>query len=496
VLKWMTARAWRGAIVPAVVLFVASCAVNPVTGRHELTLLSESQEIALGAESDPQIVAEYGLYDDARVQAYVDSIGQRMAHLSHRPDLKFTFRVLDSPVINAFALPGGYVYITRGILAHMNDEAELAIVVGHEIGHVTARHGVEQYTRQQMAGLGLGLGSILSTHIAQFGQVLQQGLGLMFLKYGRDDETQADGLGVEYALRAGFDAEAGAKFFEVLDRQTKESGQSLPEWMSTHPAPEGRVHRTHDLAVARKPLFPQSTRIGANEHKGHVDGIVFGDDPRQGFEAGDVFKHPGLRFQVTLPAGWRVLNTPSAVRAGAPDQSAVLQMTLEKSGGVGPAQYAAKMAQSVKATLVQSAAERINGFDGYVAVLRLADEAGNTQDVQAGFVQREPGGAIFQFVGIAKPEAFAAARPAFLRSIRSLQTLTDRAALDMAPNRIRVETVRAAATLQQIVDKAGGVPVPIATVALVNNLQPASPLPVGFRVKLVRGAYQPKTAAP
>jgi predicted Zn-dependent protease len=363
-------------------------------------------------------------------------------------------------------------------------------------GHRSDLLSLEQYTRQQIAGLGLGLGSRLSTRVAQFGQVLQQGLGLMFLKYGRDDETQADELGVEYALRAGFDAEAGAKFFEVLDRQTKESGQSLPAWLSTHPAPEGRVRRTHDLAVARKPQYPQSTRIAANDHKARVDGIVFGDDPRQGFQDGDVFKHPGLRFQVTLPTGWQVQNTPNAVLAGAPDQSAVLQMTLEKSGGGGPAQVAATLAQSAKAVVVQSAVERVNGFDGYVAVLRVTDEAGNAQDVQAGFLQREPGGAIYQFIGMAKPAAFAAVRPTFLHSIRSLQTLTDRAALDIAPNRVKVETVRTPATLQQMADKAAGSPVSIATVALVNNLQAGSTLPVGFRVKLVRGTYKPKATAP
>ena len=166
-------------------LFLGSllgCTTNPVTGKRELNLLSESQEIALGRDSDPQIVATYGLYDDARLAAYVDSVGQRLAAVSHRPDLKFTFRVLDSPVINAFALPGGYIYVTRGILAHMNDEADLAIVLGHEIGHVTARHGASQYSRSTLASLGLGLGSVLSTQVARFSPLAESALGLLFFK--------------------------------------------------------------------------------------------------------------------------------------------------------------------------------------------------------------------------------------------------------------------------------------------------------------------------
>ena len=484
-----------GLVLVVLALGLVSCAVNPVTGRRQLSLMSEAQEIALGTESDPHIVAEYGLYDDPKVQAYVDAVGQKMAHLSHRPNLKFTFRVLDSPVINAFALPGGFVYITRGILAHMNSEAELAIVVGHEIGHVTARHGAEQYTRQQVAGIGLGIGSVLSENVARFGGAVQQALGLMFLKYGREEENQADDLGVEYALRAGYDAEVGVHFFEVLDRQSKESGSSMPEWLSTHPAPEGRIRHTHDLAVARQPEHPDATRIAEVEHKAHVDGMIFGDDPRQGFMDGNLFKHPALRFQFELPSGWQVQNTPSAVVATAPDQKAGLQMTLEKSGGVGPADYAVKVVQSVQATIAQSTSERVHGSDAYVALLNLADETGATTSVQAGFVQRDRGGPIYQIIGQASPGAFAAYRDAFLRTIRSLQTLQDAAALQIQPNRVKLETIRAPTTLSQAFDRAGALPVPVATIALVNNLEPASALKAGFQLKLVQGAYRPKSGA-
>ena len=296
----------RGAVVA--LLGVLACAVNPVTGKRQFSLLSESDEIAMGHESDPQIVAAYGVYDDAALAAYVDSLGQRLAKVSHRPNLKYTFRVLDSPVINAFALPGGYIYITRRILAHMNNEAELAIVLGHEIGHVTALHGAQQYTHAQLAGLGLGVGSILSPQVAQFGQLAEQALGLLFLKYGRDDENQADELGVQYATRAGFDSERGVKFFEVLDRQQQEAGETLPGWLSTHPAPADRVAHTRQLSATAVAVGNRYI-VGEEAHKARVDGIVFGDDPRQGFVDGNVFKHPGLKFELHFPAGWKVQNT-------------------------------------------------------------------------------------------------------------------------------------------------------------------------------------------
>ncbi|MGH7452300.1 MAG: M48 family metalloprotease, partial [bacterium] len=180
-----------------------ACARDYVTGKRTLSLVSESQELAMGQEADPSIVAEYGVYDDANLAAFVDGVGQSMAKVSHRPTLKFTFRLMDTPVVNAFALPGGFVYFTRGILAHFNSEAELAGVMGHEIGHVTASHGREQMSKAQLATLGLGVGSILSEDFRQFSNVAQQGLGLIFLKFGRDNESESDLLGVEYSTRAG-----------------------------------------------------------------------------------------------------------------------------------------------------------------------------------------------------------------------------------------------------------------------------------------------------
>ena len=198
--------------------FVISCAVNPVTGKTELMLLSESDEIQLGQQSDKEVVAQYGLYDDAQLQSYIDQLGQKMVKISHRPNLSFSFRLLDSPVINAFAVPGGFVYITRGILAYLNNEAEFAGVLGHEIGHVTARHSAKQYTKAQFAQLGLGVGSILSEDFAKYSGLAQVGVGLLFLRFSRDAERQSDDLGVEYSTKVGYDAREMGNFFHTLDQ--------------------------------------------------------------------------------------------------------------------------------------------------------------------------------------------------------------------------------------------------------------------------------------
>jgi len=190
-IKWKT-----HAILFAILLSVASCAANPVTGRHELMLISEPDEIRLGQRTDAQIAQAYGLYDDPKLGAYIADLGRRLAKVSHRSRLPFEFKVLDSPVVNAFAVPGGYVYLTRGILSHCKSEAKLAGVIGHEIGHVGARHSAQQYTRAQLAQLELGLGAILSEDFGQLAGLAQFGVSTLFLKFSRDKERQADNLGV------------------------------------------------------------------------------------------------------------------------------------------------------------------------------------------------------------------------------------------------------------------------------------------------------------
>ena len=307
---------WALAVVSATGL--STCAKNPVTGKNELALVSESQEIAMGQEYAQQIVKTMGVYREQKVQDYVSGLGTALAARSERPQLPWAFYVMDDPTVNAFALPGGSIFITRGIMTHMNNEAELVGVLGHEIGHVTARHSVQQMSRQQLAQIGLGVGSILSSTVAQYAGLASQGLGVLFLKYGRDAETQADELGFRYMVRDQYDPRAMATMFETLQRVSDLEGAGrIPEWASTHPDPGNRVQATMErIDTLSVPL--SQLRKSRETYLPIIAGMTYGDDPRQGFIEGNTFYHPELRFKLDLPAGWQAQNTPAGSRRGEP----------------------------------------------------------------------------------------------------------------------------------------------------------------------------------
>ncbi|HOS99734.1 MAG TPA: M48 family metalloprotease, partial [Acidobacteriota bacterium] len=310
---------WRTAAVvvaAALVIWSMSCAKNPVTGKRELMLISTADEIALGKQLDPEILQTYGKYSNPELDAYVAALGHKLGALSHRPDLTYTVQVVDSDVVNAFAVPGGYVYLTRGMLSYLNDEAELAGVMSHEIGHIAARHSVHQYSQAQLAMLGLGVGSMFSETFQKYAGIAQLGLSMLFLKFSRDDERQADALGVEYASRAGFDANHMANMFVTLERLNPGSDRSgLPGWFSTHPNPPDRIAAIQrDAQVWRDKLAGTAFVTNRDGYLGRLEGLVFGEDPRQGYVEGQAFYHPQLAFQFPVPSGWKVNNTAAQVQ--------------------------------------------------------------------------------------------------------------------------------------------------------------------------------------
>src|ERR671910_1256831 len=226
----------------------AACATNPVTGKRQMSLLSEAGELAIGQQQDVEIRREMGVYDDPALQRYVSDIGQQLARASHRPNLPWSFTIVDSPAINAFALPGGYIYLTRGILAYLDDEAELAGVLGHEIGHVTARHAAQAYTRQAQANLGLTILSIFVPSTAPFADLGSAGLSVLFLRHGREAELEADRLGVEYGSGVGYDPAGVPRFLATLARVNALSARGVPNWLSTHPDPGSRAIKAEPVA--------------------------------------------------------------------------------------------------------------------------------------------------------------------------------------------------------------------------------------------------------
>src|SRR5690349_20129648 len=233
-------------LLAGVLLWAPSgCARNPVTGKNELSLVSESQEIEMGKQSAQEVAQTIGIYPDPGVNAYVSAIGMKMAKTSERPNLPWEFHIVNDASVNAFALPGGFIYVTRGLMTSINDEAELATVVGHEIGHVTNRHSVQQISKQELAQVGLGVGSLTSSNVAKLAGIASQGLGLLLLKYSRDAENEADLAGFRYAANQNYDVREMVKVFQTLDRVSQASGGGkLPAWLETHPDPGTRIQNT------------------------------------------------------------------------------------------------------------------------------------------------------------------------------------------------------------------------------------------------------------
>lgn len=323
----VSARAGFGiGLISTVVM--TGCSVNPATGGREFNLVSESQEIELGRSSDPSIVAQYGLYDDEELAGYVDSLGQRLAASSERASLPWTFRVLDDPIVNAFALPGGYIYVTRGILAHLGSEAEIVGVLGHEIGHVTARHGATQMSKGLLAQAGLGVAAAVDVPLLTGALGLAEGgIGLLFLKHGRDDERQADRLGVRYSLRADYDPRSLAEVFETLARVSEAaSAERMPGWLSTHPSPGNRQDLL-DQEIAQIPGgLSSDLQVGRNGYLRRLDGLVVGENPREGFFRDSLYVHPDLGFTIEFPDSWSGVNLKQAVSSMSPGNDAAIQL--------------------------------------------------------------------------------------------------------------------------------------------------------------------------
>ena len=361
-------------LLAPLLLGVASCAVNPATGQRELMLVSESQEIAMGREYDPQVVAAFGLYPDSAVQNYVSGIGLRMAAVSERPDLPWTFRVVDDPIVNAFAVPGGYIYITRGIMAYLNSEAELASVVGHEIGHVTARHSAQQMSQQQLAQVGLVAGAVLVPQARDYLGVAGAGLQLLFLKFGRDDERQSDDLALRYMSRTGYDVRESPDVYEMLRRVSAASGGGqVPNWLSTHPDPEDRRERIQAQIDSLEPA-PNAT-VNRAEYLRLIDGMIYGANPREGFFRENVFLHPDLEFRLDFPAGWQTANSRQAVAAVSSKEDAILQLTL--ASGASP-ESAARAFLSQEG-ITTSGTDRSGASDSQRASASRPSEASDTR---------------------------------------------------------------------------------------------------------------------
>ncbi|MGE5245982.1 MAG: M48 family metalloprotease [Betaproteobacteria bacterium] len=473
-----------GPLVLLVVVLAAACATNPATGERQFNLMSEAQEVQIGQQQDVEVRKEMGVYADQQLQQYVSSVGLKLAQVSERPALPWHFTIVDVPAINAFALPGGYIYITRGIMAYLDDEAQLAGVLGHEIGHVTARHAAQQYSRATGAGLGLLLGSIFVPQARPLTQLGETGLGLLFLKYGRDDEAQADGLGVRYAARAGWDPEGVPQMLRTLGRIDQQSDdKGVPNWLATHPPPENRIERVQ-AAVQQAERASRTFTADRADYLRRIDGIIYGDDPAQGIVRGSTFLHPNLRFAVDFPGGWTVQNGQTQVVANAPKQDALMLLQVASRPQGGSLESAAVESMN-RAGLreVSGGASTINGLSAFVGTFEGTLQGLGQVGLRGAFVSH--GDNVFLVAGIAPVNGFAQVEPTFSQSLRTFRPLSSAEAQNVHPSRVDLYTARSGDTWQSIAQRPGRGIVKPETLAIMNghdvNVQPRD----GERLKIV-----------
>ena len=335
-------------------LLLAGCGtqvVNPVSGRSERTVMDEPSEIAEGRKAHQQVLTEYGALASPRLQTYVNDVGQKLAKHSHRANLQWTFTVLDSPEINAFALPGGYVYVTRGIMAYMDSEADLAGVIGHEIGHVTARHGAQRATSEQKAGIGVLAATVLGVLIegatgaqgvAQAASQLGQGVAAGRLaSYSREQESQADGLGAEYLSRAGYNPRNLVDVIQILQSQdrfaadrAKAEGRPSPAdggWLASHPSNGKRLADMQQVAARYSGSYDDDGRA---RYLQAIDRVPFGETSAQGLTCGRNFYHDQLGIALTAPPGWQIRNGADAVTVvnGTGDAGLIVRLVPPSAG--------------------------------------------------------------------------------------------------------------------------------------------------------------------
>ncbi len=394
--------------------------------------MKEKDEINLGKQVRQQVMQQYHVYNDVELQNYIQYIGNKLAEKSHRSDLDYTFTLLDSEEVNAFALPGGHIFITRGLLAYLNSEAQLAAVLGHEIGHVTARHAVRQHSASQLTGLGAALGAIFVPGMNQYAsQQLVGMLGTAMLRgYGRDHELEADRLGAEYLARSGYDPDAMLDVIRVLKnqesleiRKARAEGREPNVYhglFSTHPDNDTRLKEV--VASAEEFKTEETTFVGSTDFLQRIDGLAFGENSVNGMIKGRNFYHGGMNFAMRFPKGWQIRNLPDRVLAMPPNQTAMVQLNaMPADNKLSPGEF---MAEKMGLKSISQGQElTIHGLPAYTATARV--NAGDNQTRLARVTVIYHQNSAFILAGMTRnPGSLGGYDSAFLEAARSFRPLT------------------------------------------------------------------------
>jgi predicted Zn-dependent protease len=478
-------------VLTACAVYACTTDIVPATGERRYLGFTWQQEAEIGKQASKEIAALFGLYRDPKVEQYVRDVGNRVLATSHlrRPgtseqfrNTPVTFGVLDSPIINAMALPGGYIYVTRGMLAHLNSEDQLATVLAHEIGHVAARHAARQAWQQQLGqGLLLG-GAILGQGLGLPGQNLlslgSMAAQLIFLRYSREDELEADKLGVEYASTARYNAAEVIPFFRTLDRIQEKEGQGMPNFLATHPNPGDRIERIRQLTGASA----RNGRAADSAYLKTVEGVVLGEDPRQGFVEDNAFYHPELRFRFPVPRGFKVVNQPTQVVMVEGQNRAILGFT--SSGERSADAAAAKFASQQGLRVLDRARTRSDGLPASLVVADGQMQSGQVVRVMAYFIEFR--GAVYHFLGYTSAQAFSAFRPVFLQTMQGFNEVREARILDRQPVRLDLFSVSRPGRFRDFVPRNLPAPFKLEELAILNQVSADQEIPSGTLLKFPR----------
>jgi len=464
-----------------VILAGTSCAVNPVTGRQEISLISEEKEIEIGRNSDPEILRKYGAYPDPALQNYISSIGEALARNSHRPSIAYHFKVVDSPAVNAFALPGGYVYVTRGMLAYLGSEAELAGVMGHEIGHVTERHAVQQLT----AAFGLQLTSmILSAAVKGGGEfsrltdVLSSGI---INGYGRGKELSADRLGQDYMFKTGYDPEASVSFLTALQRTEGDPLDPVSHWLAgTHPYASERIRKAQVHARELDPQMLVKTR-NRERYLSQINGMVFGAGERDGLLAGRRYQNRFFRVSCEVPEGWTVRTGRDTWAAETPDKKYRMQFRLEElKEAVDLNSFAFRMEQGMELNHGELLSRgRRNGME----TLMVRYRAASGSVILGEYLLRDRVG--IALYGMVPEVSTGQLTEEWRRVEESIQTLSESEAGAIPLARIRIHQVRPGDTFSGLAMEFLKDPKKAKEIAEINGMSPDASPALGSAIKVI-----------
>lgn len=468
-------------LLPALLpLALASC------GEPDGAIVGDADR-ATGAEQHAQLLAEFGGEYRGDEAAYVKQLGERMASAADLPG-QCTFTLVNSDVVNAFAVPGCYIYITRGLLGIVNSEAELAAVLGHEVGHIVGRHAQRQQRRSLWRSLGVIAVGML-TGSEGLTRIAGAAAGLFTLRYSRKQEYQADDLGLAYLRKAGLDPYEAADMLETLGRNEqhqartrgKDEARSIPEWARTHPLSGNRAGRARDAAAAMG-LKDDALPENRDPYLAAVDGLLFGDDPEQGFVTGRSFAHPVMRIAFAAPPGFSLTNSPQAILIEGPDgmrgQFAGGRLP---SGGL-PAYSKAvlgQLLQGAQVEIVASRPARVNGLDALVTEARVASGG---QQVALTMAAYAAGPGAYHFVMLS--EAGKPLPPALEEMFASFRLLTADEARGLRSRVIDVVRVQPGDTARSLARRMASNH-PLDDFLMLNGLEADAALRPGDPVKLV-----------